>query len=235
MNLKSKIILFMIILNISLLSQDVSLKVDLYYATYEMSSLNNVVKQTQKALATFYDIPMKNTHEFPAYYVYQFNFGFNNFSSFEYGFLYNISSTGARTDYRDYSGYLTTDYLVSSDGFGIYFEHNKNIYSKINYVLGINILYQNTTLEINEILSISDVEQTVKNKFESNSFGFTPYLSLEYTLSFILCRINLGYLISSDAEFHLPDNEEAYLYFNGSKVSSNWSGARIGISLGVKI
>lgn len=213
-----------------------SLKVESYYSTYNMNALKEAQNTSAKIINSELQIPFKKVRTFPPYFSYQIVFGLTNNNLLEYGFIMNLSSTGARSDYSDYSGRYTIDYLIKANGFGLYIEQKKTLNNSFNFVFGIKGMYIHSYLKIAENLVLYSSKQSEKIDFESTSFGFTPYLGFEYTYKIFLLRFNIGYHVNFDGKLHLADNEHAYLKTaNGSYITSNWSGARIGLSIGIKL
>jgi hypothetical protein len=62
--------------------------------------------------------------------------------------------------------------------------------------------------------------------------GLDPMISLAYKVQRLSISIDGGYHLTFSKPFHLKDNSDAILRVNNKQVSPDWSGYRLGVTLG---
>ncbi len=216
--------------------QSISIRFETDYAEFDMNSLRNLQNETTDLVASTLQIPLKNVDSFPASYSYQWYLSFYNTESIESGFIYEFSSCGARSDYRDYSGSYTINYLMKAHGIGLYLELRKQLDHSSNLVFGVKGFLIGSIFTLIENLKIYDITESQEIEAESGSLGFNPYIAIEYKISFVLFRCSIGYHINNNADLQISDSDETYLLSpKGSRINTNWSGLRAGIGVGIRI
>ncbi len=175
-------------------------------------------------------VKAKITDDFPAQPFYNVAVIYQTASNVYYGLTGSYASTGSRVSYKDYSGELLFDNVLTSYSPGIragwQFAGNK-----ISFAAENTLSYSFSGLKMNE--KILTTEE--KRLFLSNSIQTEPGLRFSYRLSIIELSVKAGYLIDFKGE-NQPDGESdqvLYLSDSKNKVKNDWSGFRLGASLGI--
>ncbi|KAA3610390.1 MAG: hypothetical protein D8M58_05760 [Calditrichaeota bacterium] len=214
--------------------QDISIRIGTFYSSYGMSELKNVQKEIADYNSSSLNVPISKIKSFPSYFSFELQTGTTIFKNVNVGILFNYSSTGARSGYIDYSGEYKTDYWIEAETYGIFLEINLNKSEYADLLIGNKFLLINSSLEIIDLLTVWDESIWEDNHFQSQSFGFSPYVAYQLKLKFLTTRLELNYLVDNKADLHHQNNNKSYLLFrNRSKVGSDWSGFRIGLTFGL--
>lgn len=204
-------------------------KIDVGYglATYLMNDLkdmnNNIIK----------NLPVKAqiTDDFPLTPFYYAGVNINITSHFYLGVNCSFNTTGSRISYKDFSGELKYDNILSCYSPGI--KAGLILYDKSIRVSGeTSFSFGMTKLKIkNEILNVTD-----EVIFNSNSLRIEPGFAISYPL---LRRIEVGakagYLIDIGSRNKSVDDKNIILknQTTDDVVKNNWSGLRISASVGL--
>jgi hypothetical protein len=197
-----------------------------------MSELQKIQRNASDIIIFEYEIPFKNIESFPSYFTYEFQFVNENHSSFNYGLHYSYASTGARSYYADYSGEVISDYLLYSHNIGILLETFTTTFENHNIIIGGKIAYVYSDLTNSNYLEVLDFNEKVEVNFESSSFSIEPTISYQFSFGDLFARLNLSYLISIGGKFTMKNNEDIFINSSNGELAPEWSGYRIGISLG---
>jgi len=175
-------------------------------------------------------VKAKITDDFPVQPWYNVALIYQTASNVYFGLTGSYVSTGSRVSYKDYSGELIFDNVLTSCSPGIraglQFSGNKIRLSAEN-----TLSYSFSRLKMNE--KILTTEE--KRLFLSNSIQTEPGLRVSYRLSVFELSVKAGYLIDFMGENKLDGKSDQVLYLNDSKnkIKNDWSGFRLGASLGI--
>jgi hypothetical protein len=162
---------------------------------------------------------------FPPYFFYRGRV-MMEINHFRAGLAYGFASTGARSDYEDYSGHLRMDQKVSSNNIGIIIGRSLPINERWNG--GFNLIRWNTFSNISITQSValtaSSQQATQQSTFTSSSSMYELDGDLYYKLS---SRLSVG--LFAGYNFDLKGSSKA----NGQTYNfkTDWSGIRTGVFL----
>jgi hypothetical protein len=180
------------------------------------------------------DINAKIIDNYPDAISYQIQY-ISKIKDFTLGCFFRFTSTGSRIDYRDYSGRYTFDQTLDHFSFGLINERipipsiSKRLIQFVQASLILNSLSFDEYLEI-----FGDPITEDSTKFLSTGCGFD--IGFGYILWYkpFQIRLDIGGHISFNSTFYLQDNRNAKLYSSKGKVTPNWNGLMIGITIGYK-
>jgi hypothetical protein len=149
--------------------------------------------------------------------------------------LWDYTSTGSRIHYRDYSGEIRTDQLLSRRAFGLHIETKTHPQSKLTFIIFSQFSFRRSFLEIKEKIRVFDQESGNTAEFVASGIGIVPGVAGQLQVAPIILRAELGFdYLSINQPFHLKGNEEAVLRNpDGSKVRAVWNGIRPGVTVGI--
>jgi hypothetical protein len=220
------LLLFQIIANT--FGQKFNIEVGYGMGTYSMTDL----KELNSSILENLPVDAEITDNFPPqpFYIAGLSFMVNRKTSFCITGSY--CTTGSRISYKDYSGELIYDNILSSYSPGI----------QVSYTLLDKML--RLTGETNFSLSFSKLklqEEILSSsnsaKFYSNSFQIEPRFKLSYQIKCIELGARAGYLIDFEGN-NKKEGEKEFILRNtktGKDIKTNWSGVRLSISIGILI
>jgi hypothetical protein len=200
-------------------------------------AMSDIHKLQNSVLGEYHELSIdaKITSGFPDYYYTRID-AINTFGQgYTWGLTWLHMETGGRIHYEDYSGEIRSDQFLSSNGLGLYNSWILKGPLKLNikfnfpiYALWSKILLEDKTRIYTEETG-SSIELVAKG------LGFDPGLSFSHSFSRFQVSLEGGYHLTLSEAFHLKENSDAILRLHGRKVAPNWSGFRVGISLGYKL
>jgi len=219
--------LIVLFLTVSLTyGQKIKLEIGYGTGTYSMKDLKEMNSSILKNLP----VEAKITDNFPSrpYYDGGLFYLLNNHISV--GLTERYYTTGSRISYKDFSGQLTYDNILSSYSTGIQGEFALT-YKSIRISEVTNISYCFTKLKMNNlIMGSSDL-----SKYNSNSIQIEPRFKLSYLIKKIELGARVGYLVDIGGKNKLSGDKNLILknLLTGKDIQNNWSGFRIAISIGI--
>lgn len=196
------------------------------YGTFSLNDLREMNTEIAKNLP----VEARITDDFPAQPVYSAGLYYQATDIVYIGVTGSYYSTGSRISYKDFSGELKIDNILTTYSPGIAAGF-KLVDKKLKLYEETRLLYSFSTLKMNEeIINTSD-----EMSFKSSAFQAEPRFRLLYSIYGIELGLNAGYLIDFGGKNRSVDNKDAILrYTTGSKeeIKTSWSGIRVGASLG---
>ncbi|MDD4144678.1 MAG: hypothetical protein PHN68_08585 [Prolixibacteraceae bacterium] len=192
--------------------------------SYSLNDLRDMNAEILKNLP----VQGKITDDFPMQPFYGIGIFYQTTDIISLGVTGYYNTTGSRISYKDYSGELKADNILTSWSPGIAVRF-KLMDKRLNLYEETRISCAFSKLEMNEkVISYTD-EMT----FKSAGLQIEPKFKLTYDLSNMEFGINAGYLIDSGGKNRLVGDRDAILQFNNSKdpVKTNWSGVRLSASV----
>lgn len=202
------------------------------YGTNSMLSLKNLQDDALEG----YTIPLMKTTSFPGYVNYTFRLGYGN-SYMCNGLIGGLISTGSRSSYADYSGYITSDINCSAAFLGYYFAKELetfNIFDRecnVGFSLNLSFLYSRIRMEDNLNLYASSGSDYNENQ----SYDFNAIGGYSQPFAFFRCMFSkhLGFEIDAGGAVNLSTplyyqkirnkvefyNEKRYVQWNGFRAS----------------
>lgn len=200
------------------------------YGMYAMNDLKDLQKEHS------YDNPvqLRSVSSFPAYINYEACVVYQSRRSFFGGIAIGYASTGARSDYADYSGYIRQDQLINAVSVGASIGFVRKYFNN-KYIVGFDFHPALTIsdLELKYSWRIGSSETVDKRNFNSLNFALQPTVSLTRTLGHIGIFVQAGYSVNFDRG-KLTDVEDKDVFLtdsNGNKVKADWSGLRAGVGI----
>lgn len=202
--------------------QKLSVSLEPGFGSYSMDGLKELNSNIIKSLP----LEAKITDNFPNQPFLSGSIVYQNDNPVYYGISVGYYTTGSRISYKDYSGELKIDNIISAYTPGMLI--GANLTNKILTLKGeVNLAFSMSKLEIVEKI----LNETDELNLESNSFQLEPRIRLTYFWNNFEFGLRSGYLIDFGSKYNLEDNPDAFLENDENKaIKSNWSGLRIGIS-----
>jgi len=178
-------------------------------------------------------IPVKIVDDFPSYFGVEMQI-LTKVKSYSYaGFYYGHSSTGGRIHYRDYSGEIKIDQVISGKSVGIYsqfvlYDNNVNlsIFSKVSVIF--------LTLKNQEYFQFLNEVEKSNTTFSGFLGGITPGFLMGFNFGHFSFAGLISYQFTPDTDLKRKENA-SFLYLDSStnQIRVGWDGLSVGASLGV--
>jgi|GEM_PF-4295023 len=214
-------------------SQKISFQIKGEYNYFSMNDLKDIQKEMLNEFH-FINIPLSSVESYPPYYGIQFRLGLTNINNLNYGIMVDLSSTGGRIHYRDYSGEIRIDNILSIISSGVFLEkkHFLNEWISIAYGISGQVIF--AKLELLHLTRIGNGNMQQNLTFDCTSYGVEPNVSLTLNRYSFSLGFNLGYLAAESAQY--KSNKDARLHkANGNPVNLDMNCFRIGLILGYTI
>lgn len=212
------------------LGQSISMEGFVGYGTYGMNDLKKVLQVHLEAV----DLPVRITEDFPAYVNGGFQFGFYH-DDFETGLRFGHYSTGGRVHYRDYSGEYSFNVTINAYTSGVHtrmtFFENERIQLK-GAVAGLACFSYG---KLENYMVVNGKKQSSVMEVASTSFVLEPSLVPTFKVSDMLyIGATLGVALDIGGGLNVAGDRKAKLFDdNEDPITSNWSGLRTAILLGI--
>lgn len=183
-------------------------------------------------------IPTKVVLQYPP--SMQLEVGFNKINQnrngtdrYSFGSYLNYAMTRGRLHYQDYSGEVFGNQILRRIVLGgnasAFVSRRLEFYAKIG--LNYSMMKIDFSSSINGVGSDSN-----SSDFHSVGLNLEPGMCLSFPLKRIVISVNTGYEFNVQGTTWLDTNDEVYLVNeNGDQVIVDWSGLRLGLSLGYKL
>lgn len=215
-------------------SAQFNLQVYMGYGSY----LNSDLKSYQATLAKSFPVGGQVLESFPAYWFYGAEAKWNLENS-AIGLSLSQGSTGGQVYYADYSGKFQEQQMIKFTAVRMvtakrYAFNNGATYLQIDPGFGLAF----STLAVNQSVTASDGTETFEFKqsysFKAVNTFFEPTLTLTQNLGAFNISVFAGYHFELFPSIYRQANGQP-LNYNGSEVTMNLSGMRIGGSVGVNL
>ena len=192
--------------------------------SYSLSDLRDINSEILKNLP----VQGKITDDFPIQPFYGIGVYYQTTNVVSLGITGFYNTTGSRISYKDYSGELKVDNILTSWSPGIAVRI-KLLDKKVNLYEETRISYGFSKLKMNEKIITHTEEMT----FKSGALQIEPKIKLTYDISNLEFGVNAGYVADISGKNRLVGDKDSYLQFNDSKepVKTNLSGIRISASI----
>lgn len=210
---------------------DNNIRIKLGYGSYDMGD----IEYLQKILKDIYmqqQIPATIVDQFPSYWNFQLQYSRKINDSFNTMFFLGYSSTGGRLHYSDYSGEVKSDQIVAANFYGAGIEYYFNPLESFRYFGAVQICLLYSSLELSYFFKVYDTTDNLTTSFRSFGIGVEPLVGIEYGLSPLLFRFEIGLLLSGQGTFYFNEQNDVPLKINQKEISPNWTGYRAGLSVG---
>jgi hypothetical protein len=193
---------------------------------YSMKDLKKLNSANLKILP----VEAKITDNFPSVPNYDCGLFYLLNKHISIGLTERYNTTGSRISYKDFSGQLTYDNILSSFATGVQGEYSL-ILKNIRFSATSNISYSFSKLKMkNLILRSVDL-----SKYKSNSIQIEPCFKLSYIINKIELGARAGYQIDFGGKNKLNGDKNLILtnLTTGKEIQNNWSGIRVAVSIGI--
>jgi len=229
-----KYILLLIVSTNLAYSADLEFRIHLGQGAFAMSDIHKLQNGVLNELRDM-SIAAKILSDFPDFYYTRIE-AINRFSpGYAGGLTWMHMETGGKIHYEDYSGEILSEQIVICDGIGLYNSWTIVEYDRLKarFNMPINALWSKIVLEDESRI----YNETTNSSYElvALGLGIDPAISLTHDISKFHVSLEVGYQFTFSKPFHLKDNSDAILRVDGSEVSPDWSGFRLGISVGYKL
>ncbi len=215
-------------------SADLEFRIHLGRGDFTMSDIHKLQNGVLGELQDM-SIEAKITSSFPDFYYTRVE-AINTFNpAYAGGLTWMHMETGGRIHYEDYSGEILSEQLVISNGLGIYNSWTLGGLQKFKAKFNIPVyaLWSKLILEDQTMIYAESTNSSLE--LLALGFGCNPSISLTQALFRFQISLEGGYQLSFSEAFHLKNNSDAILRVGGTKVGPDWSGFRVGMTLGYKL
>jgi hypothetical protein len=224
-----KVFLYLTLLSINAYNQVVSLSIGSGIGTCQMKDL----KSFQNTLWSELPVEAKVVSSFPVFPLYNIKVVVHT-KYLEIGNAYSFTSTGSKIHYSDYSGEISILQIVNSHQASVllYPVFSRTEKSKFLGLFKSTVVFNNYSLK----QKFSVYDQAVSDQWDLKSTSLAFSLGLSYCIRMkpIEIRSEVEYLIDAKGALHLKEDRDSQLTdVDGTPVKTNWSGLRIGISIGL--
>ena len=201
---------------------------DVNYGTYLMTHL----KGLEEEIPASFPVSMKTLSSYPPYFNYDGSLIYQTRRRLFWGLILGYGSTGARTHYSDYSGFVSYDqrinYFSMHVSLGLARKYpDKNL--QLDFDLRPGVMFTNYDLVVS--YEIGDTPGGQTDEFKSVNVAIQPTAVLRKRLGHFGVEALLGINVNvvRGKLFHLKD-KEAYLTNSwGGALRADWTGVRVGL------
>ena len=196
-------------------------------ATFKMEDM----KYFQEYILSTYPVEGKVISSFPLYTSFSINYLVQIWPLVRIGAGYVHTTTGAKTDYTDFSGYIHTNLNATSHRAGAFVNYSfmgndkldLSLYGRLD--LNISKIEEATTIYVNGRYN------QLNNKYKSFSPNLSAGLDLMYNFNAYSIGIEGGYLVDFRGKLENKDrNSDLYDPVDSSRIlTSDWTGWRAAI------
>jgi len=184
------------------------------------------LKYYQELLLENYPVEGKATSSFPSYFTGSFGYLKKLYPDLRIGGGYNYSTTGAKLNYTDYSGYLTTEMNVASHRLGGIASYSILGGDRIELSINGRLEIKYTSLEILSSIYALRFSQYASSKYSSVSPGGSAGLELLIHFGTYSFGAEAGYEVDAPGKLSDKDtNKDLLDPYDGDRVmTSDWTG-----------
>ena len=221
---KTSLTILITLLSVTVFSQ-IIIEANYGYGLYSLKDLKDMNSEVLKNLP----VEGKITDDFPDQPYYGIGIYYQTSELIALGITGFYNTTGSRISYKDFSGELKIDNILTSYSPGISIRF-KLLDKRLKLFEENRISYSFSKLKMQEEVLNSTEEMT----FKSSGLQFEPRFRLSYNISELELGLNAGYLIDFPGKNRLVGDKDAILQYtnSGDEIKTNWSGLRFAMSLG---
>ncbi len=223
---KALIILQILLVSFGLLGQDRGVLISVGGAGFRMDDLKYYLEQNLNS----YPVEGKIVNSFPPYSSLTINYLRQFMSMLRIGAGYGYTSAGARSDYSDYSGNITTDILASSHRIGAFASYSVLGGEHIDLALYGRLDANFTRVEISNSIYVLGFYSGNSDKYKSVSPNTSAGFELMYHLRNFTVGIDAGYLVDVPGKLSETGSGSNLLdpADHNRILKSDWTGWRAG-------
>lgn len=205
------------------------------YGSYALKDLRDFQDFTLLTYRNFIGPDLKSTTRFPAQPAYELNFVVSS-AHWSFGVTTWRSSTGARTDYQDYSGFWRLDMVAIVNGIRGRINYNFKDTNKGQYYVTIQPGVGFNKLKMTQQVFIQSLtDESATGSSTSHNVIIMPGLGYRYSLTnrfFLLAEAKYEWNISNSG---LRMDENSFLpppSVNNEPAKVRWDGIRLVVNIG---
>lgn len=236
-HLKLTLLVVLLLFSSTVMAQSrIYLEPRLGYGNFQMKSM----KELQQSIISRSGVNAKATDTFGPYFQYGLSVVTDLDEKARAGVFVERGSTGGRVAYKDYSGELQFDNLVSYNAVGAQiYSHMPIRNSQVSFVSGIEASVLFSRLRMEGYSRLYNTSESSEEKFNSTGIGLKPFVGLQYPILNIPASLTLGYLASRNGPFHVPGERDQVLVRDNNttdnKLEPGWNGLRINLTVSVPL
>lgn len=199
------------------------------YGSYGMQDLKDV----QEAINQIGIVDLQALTSFPSYYQYEGGIQYDFKSGFMTGLLVGYGSTGAHSNYSDYSGSITADQLINYTSLTISLGFVANPFEKWQFSLDLRPAVYFNALKFTLDQQVGAEEVQEEYDFKSRNITLQPTGIVSRKFGAFGIHAIMGYSINvTGGKIVLTDNKDSYLINKSNNPAiADWSGFRIGLGV----
>jgi len=212
-----------------------SVAIGVSYGSYALKDLRDFQDLTLLGYSDFFGPELKSTTRFPAQPAYELSFLVSS-TRWSFGLTTWRSSTGARTDYQDYSGFWRLDMVVLVNGIRARVNYNFKETKKGHYYVTMQPGVGFNKLKMTEHLFIQSLtDESATGRSTSHNVIIIPGLGYRHSLTnriFLLAEAKYEWNISNS---ELRIDENSFLpppSVKGNPAKVRWDGIRLAVNIG---
>ena len=194
-------------------------------------------KEFQQELLKGLPVPARIVDDFPATMNYEFGFSHQYDGGMTLGGFIGYYSTGGRIHYADYSGQTSIDQVLSGYRLGMRCAKDLldvKIRENISPQFFIKLSATYTLFNMTQYLEVGPEHDSETLNFQSLNTGLEPGMSFQIPVFSFLINPEISYEIQIPGKLYF-NNGLFLLNQKSSKVTADWSGLRVGISLAKRL
>ena len=213
------------------IAQKVGIAFNVNYGNYNM----NEIHQFQDELIESFPVKAKKMSSFPAFVGYDGRL-FLAIKRMNVGIVGSFNSTGSRISYSDYSGSIAIDQLAKLKALGAFVEYTISDRSeKWEPFVSLMMLRGKSSYTLDARMKVGEEASDEQLDFESNHILLNPAFGIRRNVRSFYASATVGYVLDSSEDLRYEkDHKLRLLNEDNEPVGLDWSGFRLGLSIGVK-
>ncbi|MEQ1587771.1 MAG: hypothetical protein ABL895_17935 [Cyclobacteriaceae bacterium] len=199
------------------------------YGSYAMDDL----KEIQEAINQTGIVDLQSLISFPPYYQYEGGMHYDFKNDFMTGLLVGYGSTGAHSNYSDYSGSITSDQLINYTSLTLSLGFVANPHKKWQFSLDLRPAVYFNALQLTFDQQIGTEKIHEEYDFKSRNITLQPTGMINRKFGAFGIHASVGFSINlKGGKLALTDNKDSYLINSSSDPAiADWSGFRLGMGI----
>jgi len=202
---------------------------EMNYGTYDHTN----IKLFQEELNKVTGLPTQITDSYPDFYGYRLLLGVLK-EKVANNFYFDYRSTGGKISYADYSGKYGIETLLQAYTLGYEYDYGfiRSKYFSSFLVLRLSGMYND--FSFNEYLTVNEFSENETYFFDSFGASAGAGLKFSFDLKKIIISTSVSY--ENNISLYLTWKEDSKVQFrnlDNKPVDVNWTGMRVGMSLGI--